>query len=298
MSTPTAPRPPHGPLPPASGAPHPGPGQRPPYGQQGPWAGQAPAGYESPIPVVRVHLGHALLSEWTKIRSVRSTVWTLGVFFLLVLGIGVLFTTQVGEQLGRTDTVTLFAFPGLLLGSICIMTLGVLVVTSEYGTGLIRPTLTASPQRHRVLLAKILVFSGLTFVVGLVSVGLVSVIAEGSYAGAGGDWGGPALLATLYVSLLGVLALAVGSMLRHSAGAITTMLAAMLVPSILPAFLMISASTKPLGELMMEYSAPTALTYLTMPDGADNGHHQLLFLVVVTAAAVGGAFALLERRDV
>ncbi|MFE9248281.1 ABC transporter permease [Streptomyces sp. NPDC007088] len=296
MSTPTAP-PPHGPLPPASGAPYPPRGPQP-YGQQGPWAGAAPAGYESPIPVVRVHLGHALLSEWTKIRSVRSTLWTLGVFFLLVLGVGVLFTTQVGERLGETDTVTLFAFPGLLLGSICVMTLGALVVTSEYGTGLIRPTLTASPQRHRVLLAKILVFFGLTFVVGLVSVGLVSVIAEGSYAEAGGDWGGPALLATLYVSLLGVLALAVGSMLRHSAGAITTMLAAMLVPSVLPAFLMISASTKGLGERMMEYSAPTALTYLTMPDGADDGHNQLLFLVVVTAAAVAGAFALLERRDV
>ncbi|NUR67834.1 MAG: ABC transporter permease, partial [Streptomyces sp.] len=48
------------------------------------------AGYTSPIPVVRTHLGHAIASEWTKIRSVRSTMWTLGVFILLVVGIGLL----------------------------------------------------------------------------------------------------------------------------------------------------------------------------------------------------------------
>lgn len=46
-------------------------------------------GYTSPIPVVRTHLGNAIASEWTKIRSVRSTIWTLGVFVLLVIGIGV-----------------------------------------------------------------------------------------------------------------------------------------------------------------------------------------------------------------
>lgn len=285
MSTPTPPQPPYG------GAPAPYA-----YGQSGP-----PSGYRSPIPVVRVHLGHAVLSEWTKIRSVRSTVWTLSVFFVLVVGIGVLFGSTVGDQMGDNDPVTLLAFPGLMLGSICLLTLGVLVISSEYGTGLIRPTLTASPQRHRVLAAKILVFFALTFVVCAVSIGLVSVLGEALFArtsGGHGNWGTPALLASLYAALLGVLALAVGSMLRHSAGAITTMLGVMLMPAILPAFLLISDSTRELGRRMMDYSAPTALTYLTMPDGTQNGHKQLLLLAVLTAVAIAGAFALLERRDV
>lgn len=51
--------------------------------------GSSYRGYTSPIPVVRTHLGNAIASEWTKIRSVRSTIWTLGVFVLLVIGIGV-----------------------------------------------------------------------------------------------------------------------------------------------------------------------------------------------------------------
>ncbi|HEY8980032.1 MAG TPA: ABC transporter permease, partial [Streptomyces sp.] len=51
---------------------------------------QAVSGYTSPIPVVRTHLGHAVASEWTKIRSVRSTMWTLGVFVVLVVGVGLL----------------------------------------------------------------------------------------------------------------------------------------------------------------------------------------------------------------
>src|SRR3954468_7949878 len=88
------------------------------------------AGYTSPIPVVRTHLGHAIASEWTKIRSVRSTMWTLGVFVLLVVGIGLLTAALVAanesdDGLANENPLSFGVF-GLLLGSMCIITLGVL----------------------------------------------------------------------------------------------------------------------------------------------------------------------------
>lgn len=262
------------------------------------------AAYTSPIPIRRTHLGHALASEWTKIKSLRSTVWTLGVFVMLVVGIGLLTASQTTAADYMNTPYTVPAFFGLLLGQICLVTLGVLVVSSEYGTGMIRTTFTAAPQRHRVLTAKILVFFAVAFVVSACSiavVGLATSAMNKGPAGTGNDWGDTVLLGALYVSLLGVLALAVGSMLRHSAGAITAMLGVVLVPAIMPAFLMIAESTKKIGEVMLEYNAPnslSALFHIPMFEGAADGMPQLWLLLGITAAAVGGAFLLLEQRDV
>ncbi|MCZ9341002.1 ABC transporter permease, partial [Streptomyces sp. TRM76130] len=84
---------------------------QPPMPQAAPdrWAAPGPAyaGYTSPIPVVRASLPHAVASEWTKIRSVRSTLWTLGVFVLLVVGVGLL----VGGVVARTEADTVGDHP-------------------------------------------------------------------------------------------------------------------------------------------------------------------------------------------
>ena len=76
-------------------------------------------GYNSPIPVVRTHLGHALASEWTKIKSVRSTMWTLGVFVLLVVGIGLLAGLTVQSSTSDLDgeSPLMLGFFGLLTRS-------------------------------------------------------------------------------------------------------------------------------------------------------------------------------------
>ncbi len=258
--------------------------------------------YTSPIPVKKTHLGNALSSEWTKIKSVRSTMWTLGIFLLLVIGIGLLAVANTQSSDYQDMPFTVPAFFGLMLGQICLITLGVLVTSSEYGTGMIRTTFTASPQRSRVLLAKILIYFVVAFVVSAGSILLVGLAASGAHSGPeSGDnpWIGTVFKGGLYVSLLGVLALAVGSILRHSAGAITAMLGVVLVPAILPAFLMIWESTQKLGEKMSEYNAINSLAKIFGADGADStGTSQLVLLVVVTAVAVAGAFALLEKRDV
>lgn len=259
--------------------------------------------YSSPIPVKKTHLGNALASEWTKIKSVRSTMWTLGIFLVLVVGIGLLAAANTSSDDYSDVPFTIPAFFGLMLGQICLITLGVLVTSSEYGTGMIRTTFTASPQRHRVLLAKVLVFFAVAYVVSAGSILLVGLATSAMNSGPGaGDvpWAGTVLKGGLYVSLLGVLALAVGSMLRHSAGAITAMLGVVLVPAILPAFLLIWESTRTLAEKMSDYNAINSLAMIFSADGVDSpgGTSQLVVLIVVTALAVGGAFALLEKRDV
>ncbi|CAM5256846.1 ABC transporter permease subunit [Streptomyces hirsutus] len=103
--------------------------------------------------MVRTHFGHALASEWTKIKSVRSTMWTLGVFVLLVVGIGLLTGVVVAStdpDLGGENALSM-GFFGLLLGIMCIITLGAPTTASEYGTGMIRTTMVACPSRGRVL---------------------------------------------------------------------------------------------------------------------------------------------------
>ncbi|MFJ4829968.1 ABC transporter permease [Streptomyces sp. NPDC088747] len=275
---------------------------QPPMQQQAApdWQAAPGTSYTSPIPVVRTHLGHALASEWTKIKSVRSTMWTLGVFLVLVVGIGFLVAVQTTDEDFGDVPYTIPAFFGLILGQICLITLGVLVVSSEYGTGMIRTTFTASPQRHRVLAAKLIIFFAVAFVVSAFAIGIVGLFTSGVHDGASEvSWGGTVVMGALYVSLLGALALAVGSMLRHSAGAITAMLGLVLVPAIMPAFLLMSESLRSIGDKMLEYNAPNALAKIFhLDDENGTGGSQLGLLAVLTAAAIAGAFVLLERRDV
>lgn len=306
---PTPPRQPHQaapqhPGPHAQAQPQPQGHQPMPFGSPSqPYAAVGP--YTSPIPVRRTHLGNALASEWTKIKSVRSTIWTLSVMVALVAGVGLLVAAGTSDTDYSDVPTTLPGFFGILLGQLCIVTLGVLVITSEYGTGMIRTTFTASPQRSRVLTAKVLVFFALSFTTTTLALTLVAYASMGMHSGpevmepTNDQILGATVGAGLYVSLLGLLSLAVGSMLRHSAGAITTMLGVVLLPSILPAFLMMSDSLRDLGVKMQEYASPQALASLfRIDDSLNSGWPQLGVLAAIAAGALVGAYVLLERRDV
>lgn len=310
QTPPQAPQqPPHAqqpqPVAPQHQAPHIPPGyvSPPPGAPAQPYA--AVGTYTSPIPIQRTHLGNAIASEWTKIKSVRSTIWTLSVMAALVVGIGFLTSASTNDSDYTSAPTTLPGFFGALLGQLCVVTLGVLVISSEYGTGMIRTTFTASPARSRVLTAKALVFFTLAFVTTTLSLALVTFISSGMHSGpevmepSNEQLIGATIGVGLYVSLLGLLSLAVGSMLRHSAGAITTMLGVVLLPSILPAFLMMSPSLADLGVQMQKYSSPLALAALfQIDDSVGSGWSQLGVLAGITAAALVAAYALLEKRDV
>ncbi|AQS67494.1 ABC transporter permease subunit [Streptomyces pactum] len=264
--------------------------------------------YTSPIPVVRTHLGHALASEWTKIKSVRSTMWTLGVFVLLVVGIGLLTGLVVASSSSDLagESALALGFFGLLLGSICVITLGVLTTASEYGTGMVRTTMTACPSRGRVLAAKGIVFFLVAFVVTLVSVSLVGLLhvalleGNGASEPTGGEWLKGTVGVSLYVALLGLLSLAIGSVIRHSAGAITIMIGALLAPLVIALF-MFSDSLRDVQQALFEYSIPNQMSIFyanSLSESGPSGWDPLWIMLGVTAAAFAGAFALLEKRDV
>ncbi|MYS94745.1 MULTISPECIES: ABC transporter permease subunit [Streptomyces] len=270
--------------------------------------GSAYPGYTSPIPVVRTHLGHAIASEWTKIRSVRSTMWTLGVFVLLVIGIGTLTGVVVANSdpaLSGESPLGL-GFFGLLLGSMCIITLGVLTTASEYGTGMVRTTMVACPSRGRVLAAKGIVFFLVAFVVTLVSASLVAFLhvamlqGQGAKDPSGGEWLRGTVGISAYVALLGLLSLAVGSIIRHSAGAITIMIGAVLAPLVIALF-MFSQSLEDVRQALFEYSIPNQLSVFysnSLSQSGPSGWDPLWIILGATAVAFAAAFALLEKRDV
>ncbi|MFE4420631.1 ABC transporter permease subunit [Streptomyces sp. NPDC056817] len=272
-------------------------------------AGSPHPGYTSPIPVVRTHLGHAIASEWTKIKSVRSTMWTLGVFILLVVGIGLLaglLVTKTSGEVQGDENMLALGFFGLLLGSICIITLGVLTTASEYGTGMIRTTMTACPSRGRVLTAKAVVFFLVAFTVTLVSSGLVGLAqtamldGTGARQPTGAEWFKATVGVSLYMALLGLFSLVVGSMLRHSAGAITIMIGVVLAPLVIALF-MFTRSLEKVRQFLFEYSIPNQLSVFysnSLTDSGPTGWDPLWILLAATAAAFAGAWALLRSRDV
>ncbi|MGH9249113.1 MAG: ABC transporter permease subunit [Acidimicrobiales bacterium] len=192
----------------------------------------------------RGDLGRALLAEWTKFRTLRSTYWTLIVSVVVTVTLG---ASLLGGILEEYDAMTMAEkarfdpaseglwYHGLHLGQVTLAVLGVLVATGEYGTGTIRATLAAIPSRIRVLAAKMLGFGALTVAIGAILAFVMFAVAQPMLAGRGLDVPltdptalrgvGLAALATAGVALLG---LGAGLLIRHTAGAISTVLIVML----------------------------------------------------------------------
>jgi ABC-2 type transport system permease protein len=265
-----------------------------------------PAAHPQQPAVPSTTVAHALRSEWTKIRTVRSTMWTLGVMLVLVLGIGLLVAFAMhGHEVYGFPTLAA-GFYGVLLGCLCVITLGVLVISSEYGTGMIRTTMTACPSRARVLTAKATIFFVVAFVLTTAACSLIALADSsllkdtGSKPPNGADWLRATLGIGLYVALLGLLALAVGTLLRHSAGAITAMLGVVLLPLILALFMQ-AQSLHTVQTDLINYSVPDGLaTLYGMPflGSGPHGWDPLWVLLGVTAAALVGAYVTISKRDV
>jgi ABC-2 type transport system permease protein len=183
----------------------------------------------------RVTQTHVVRSEWTKLISLRSTRWSLFVAVLFTIGLPLLFAAITSARWGsmspqdRAGRHPLdIALAGVNLSQLAIGVLGVLVITGEYSTGMIRASFTAVPKRLPVLWAKGVVFAAVTFALMLPSVfiaffGSQAILSRHdllqisvSHAGvARAVVGGAA-----YLTLLGIFALAVGTVVRSTAGGI------------------------------------------------------------------------------
>lgn len=202
----------------------------------------------------RPGFGNLLISEWTKIRSVRSTIWSLAAFVVVTIGFTALITllTSVNwtgpraAQRNATivaDPISFILGAGLGLGQLALCVLGALLMTTEYSTGVIRASLLAVPRRLPMLAAKGVIFSVLVIILGEIVVfgsffigaaimhsHLVISLSEPGFtravAGAG-----------LYLTVLSLFALAIGGLIRHTAGAISTVIGAVFVLPILSGLL-------------------------------------------------------------
>jgi len=200
---------------------------------------------------VRVNQWRVVVSEWIKLRSLRSTLYLLLGAAAAVIGFALLASAAVSGQIegprdreqgaggggpGFAFDPTSISLSGVMLAQMIIGVLGVLVMSGEYSTGMIRSSLSAVPKRLPVLWAKALVLSGVTLVLMLLAVFIAFLASQPILAGA--DMDGAltdegvvtALIgAAFYLTGVGVLGIALGALLRNTAGAITTLFAALLV---------------------------------------------------------------------
>ncbi len=253
-----------------------------------------------------------LRSEWIKLRSVRSTVWSYAIIVVVSFGIALLLSLTItfdgaappAEM--QTGIVLQASTFGIYFGQLIVGVLGVLTISGEYSTGMIRSTLTAVPKRLPALAAKALVLFVTTFVVGLISVFGSLLIATPILAGNGveadftdGTLIGSLLLAALYLALVAVFALGLGTILRSSAGGIAASLGTiLLLPTIVS---LIAALTQAeWANDLMPYLFSNAGTGMYTPlmggEGLDQGQNTLIVLAWVAVSLVGGAL-LLKRRD-
>lgn len=160
------------------------------------------------------------------------------------------------------------------------------------------------PSRGRVLAAKAIVFFSVAFTVTFVSVLLVALADVGMLDGAkepsGSEWLKGTLGISLYIALLGLFSLVVGSIIRHSAGAITLMIGLVLAPLVIALF-MFSSALEDVRQALFDYSIPSQLGafYTTsLSNSGPTGWDPVWIALGVTAAAFAGAFVLLQKRDV
>jgi ABC-2 type transport system permease protein len=176
-------------------------------------------------------------SEFTKFRSVRSTYATLAAAFVAAAALGPVqcalyashYPNVEAEEKANFSAAHL-SLNGILLAQLAIGVLGVLLISSEYTTGMIRATLAAVPQRRTVMAAKALVFTVVTLIVGEIACFIAFFAGQAflSHKHLDANLADPGVLRAvlgggLYLGVLGLLALALGTVIRHSAGAIATL---------------------------------------------------------------------------
>jgi ABC-2 type transport system permease protein len=266
--------------------------------------------------LARAGVPQALRSEWVKLRTVRSTFWSL----LLLAGVSILFTaaltsgssTEGGSPGVRGDNdIVLDSLAGIWFGQIAAAVLAVLAITSEYSTRMIRTTFAASPRRRTVLAAKAFVVTCVVLAVGLATGAACFQVGqwflreggfdyEGGYPAvtlADGDAFRAVTLSGVYLGLLALFSLGIGAIVRHTAAAITIVLAAVLAPVIAIGFLPESLA-EPLEKLSLMGAGLAMQQTFERPDNIPLSPAEGL-AVVATYGVVALLVALwaIGRRD-
>ena len=234
--------------------------------------------------------------EWIKLRSLRSTWWTLLFTVAATVGIGVAAGANTRNAAGDPTNNILV---GVALAQVVLGVLGVLAITGEYSSGTIRATLAAIPNRPLVLAAKAAVFGALALAAGELAafVAFLAGVAALPATIPQPALGQPAVLRAValsgaYLGLMGLIGLGLGAVLRHGAGAISTLVGGVFV---LP---LVGLARTSAGRFLPELIAANSLTAVKPVPGYMLSPWTGLGIVCAYAAVLLAAgCALLVRRD-
>jgi ABC-2 type transport system permease protein len=249
-----------------------------------------------------------LRSEWTKLRTIRSTYWCLIIAAVLGIGLGALISGVTASHYASNPSLhpnwnpTDRSQQSLAIAQFVFAILGVMVVTGEYSTGMIRTSLAAVPRRGRMLAAKAVVFTAVTLIAGEVIsfvtffVGQALISGEAPSASIGDHEVLRAVVgAGLYLALLALMGSALGWLLRHTAAAIGTGVAILLV---LPGIA--NALPTSWSQPIEKYWPTNAGQQIAI---VARGSHTLTpwlglgLMVLFVAVVLGAAAIVLQRRD-
>jgi ABC-2 type transport system permease protein len=257
-----------------------------------------------------VSFAHSVRAEWIKLRSLRSTWYTLACLVVVGLGITALATNGAGKQYAGATIAEQQAWDptgrslmSYVLAQLIIGVLGILVVTAEFATGLVQTSLIATPRRHRLLAAKVVVAAAVALVVGQALMFAAffvgqAVLAAQDVPNAGlGDSGVFSAVAGggVYLTAIALLAVGLGVLARATAGALATLVGIVfLVPGLaglFPAWLQ--------GLFTYWPTLGAAEVLKTVPDpGFPHPWLNLGGLCLGVAAVLTAAFVAFRRRDV
>ncbi|MGI5378271.1 ABC transporter permease [Streptomyces sp. CA-251387] len=247
-------------------------------------------------------------SEWTKIRSVASTVWTLSLAVVVTIALGMLISglsANEFDNMSERDRLsfdpTFISFAGMSLGQLAMIVFGVLVVSNEYSTGMIRSSLAAVPQRGTFLFSKIAVATGLSLVVGLATSFVTFFLGQAMLGEHRAEIGDPGVLRAvigggLYMTLIAMFSMGVAAMLR------SPMLS---LGILMPFFFLVSnilgnvSATEKIGRYLPDQAGSKIMQVVTpvdddTPYGPWGG---LGIMALWVLAAIAGGYATLRKRD-
>ncbi|MDG4863597.1 ABC transporter permease [Streptomyces sp. T-3] len=249
-----------------------------------------------------------LKSEWTKIKSVNSTIWTLSLAAVVTIGLGMLishFASSDFDKLDEKDRLgfdaTSMSFAGMGLGQLAMIVFGVLVVSNEYSTGMIRTSLAAVPQRGKFLFSKVAVATALAFVVAMITAFISFFLGQSVMGVHKVSIGDPGVLRAvigggLYMTLIAVFSMAIASLLRSPMLSLGILMPLFFLVS--PILGSVSATKKiarylpdQAGQKVMQVVAPVDDS---TPYGPWGG---LAIMIAWVVVALGCGYLLLKKRD-